>query len=363
MKVVHISPTYFDETSFIGGGERYPTELATALAAWVPTTLVSFSKEQRSYRQGNLDIKIYPAQRLSPGGGQVEIPKLGYLKEVLAADAVHIHSIYSLVSDLAAIAASLSGKRVFVTDHGGGSAPILSHKLPVFRGYHHAIAQSQFTYDRLPVELQKKAIVLKGGVDTQRFSPDSRQSKEKKILFVGRILPHKGVNYLVEAFRLLARPDYRLAIVGRAYHQEFYQHLQQLAEGLPVDFIHDADDERLLQEYRTATVTVLPSVHTDCYGNYTPIPELMGFTLLESQACGTPVICSEAGAMAEFVDPGKTGFVVPENSAEAIASALQHFLDLSPTELVNYQVWCCQWMENFSWSSIAQELLKVYAKT
>jgi hypothetical protein len=42
MKVVHITPTYFDESSIIGGGERYPTELASWMSKVVDTTLVSF---------------------------------------------------------------------------------------------------------------------------------------------------------------------------------------------------------------------------------------------------------------------------------------------------------------------------------
>lgn len=42
MKVVHITPTYFDDSSIIGGGERYPMELASLMADVVDTTLVSF---------------------------------------------------------------------------------------------------------------------------------------------------------------------------------------------------------------------------------------------------------------------------------------------------------------------------------
>lgn len=42
------------------------------------------------------------------------------------------------------------------------------------------------------------------------------------------------------------------------------------------------------------------------------MPELMGFTLLESQASGTPAICTDAGAMAEFIDHERTGLVVAQ---------------------------------------------------
>ena len=59
MKVVHVTPTYFDDASLIGGGERYVTELALKMAQVVDTTLVSFSNERKSYIQDNLKIENY----------------------------------------------------------------------------------------------------------------------------------------------------------------------------------------------------------------------------------------------------------------------------------------------------------------
>lgn len=359
MRIAQITPTYFDDSSCIGGGERYPTELATYLSKSTETVLISFSSKRRSYYQGNLKIEIYPVEHLIYGNKTNPL-SFRYLNSILNVDVVHIHHVNTLISDLAALAGFLLGKRVFVTDHGGGGALVLNRKLPVFSCYQNAIAQSEFTINSLPVELQKKVVIIKGGVDTERFCPNISLTKENKILYVGRILPHKGINYLIEAFRLLKRPDYKLTIVGRVYNQSFHQELKQLAAGLPVEFIHDGDDRRLLYEYQTAKVTVLPSVHTDCYGNYTSVPELMGFTLLESQACGTPVICTDAGAMSEFVSPGHTGFVVKQNSGEAIAIALRQLLDLSPTETLAYQERCRNWIENFSWSTVVQKHLQIY---
>lgn len=175
-------------------------------------------------------------------------------------------------------------------------------------------------------------------------------------------MPHKGINYLIEAFRLLNRSDYKLRIIGRVYSQAFDQDLKKLALGLPVEFVHDANDQRLLHEYRTAIVTVLPSVHTHCYGGYTPVPELMGFTLLESQACGTPVICTDAGAMHEFVDEGRTGFVVKQNSPEAIAIALRQIIDLSTSKYLEYQNCCHEWIKPLTWSTVVEKHLKLYGK-
>ncbi|MFM6271642.1 MAG: glycosyltransferase family 4 protein [Dolichospermum sp.] len=359
MKVVHITPTYFDESSLIGGGERYPTELASWMSKYVDTTLVSFSPIRKSYTQGQLKIETYPVKHLIHGN-KINPLSFQYLASILKADIVHLHHISTIVSDLACITASLLGKQVFVTDYGGGGSLVLNQKLPVFKGYKKAIIYSRYSLDYIPTDLQRKAVLIKGGIDTDKFSPQTSISKEKKILYVGRILPHKGINYLIDGFRLLNRPDYKLKIVGKIYSEEFYEYLKNLSDGINVEFLHNTSDDDLLNEYRTAMITVLPSVHTNCYGNYTPVPELMGFTLLESQACGTPVICTDAGAMHEFVDNGKTGFVVKQNSGEAISTALSQLINLSSWEYTEYQTRCREWIKPLNWSNVVQQHLDLY---
>ncbi len=359
MKVVHITPTYFDDSSIIGGGERYPMELASLMADIVDTTLVSFSSKRYSYNQGNLKIEIYPVKYFIHGNKANPLA-FRYLLTVLGADVIHIHQVNTLISDLSCLTASVLNKRIFVTDYGGGGDLVINQKLPIFKGYQNAIIYSLFGLDFLPIELQKKAVFIKGGIDTNRFYPVPFLQKERKILYVGRILPHKGINYLIEAFRLLNCLDYKLTIVGRIYNEAFYQKLKELSIGLPVEFVHDADDQRLLNEYCTAIVTVLPSVHIDCYDSYTSVPELMGFTLLESQACGTPVICTDAGAMHEFVEERLTGYVVKQNSPEAIANALLQIIEQSPSEYLAYQSRCCEWIKPLSWSTVVKKHLELY---
>src|SRR6185295_6069576 len=133
-----------------------------------------------------------------------------------------------------------------------------------------------------------------------------------------------------------------------------------LSSGLNIEFIHDADDERLIREYRTALVTVLPSVHTSYNGSHTRVPELMGFTLLESQACGTPVICTDAGAMSEFVAQDETGFVVESNSGERIAGALERVIASSLTHSDGEGRFHSS-IEPLSWSKVVDAHLELYA--
>ncbi|MBA3710890.1 MAG: glycosyltransferase family 4 protein [Pyrinomonadaceae bacterium] len=359
MKVVHITPTYFDDSSVIGGGERYPTELSGWMAKSVDTTLVSFASQRKSDRHGDLKIEVYPVKRFIHGN-KVNPLSIRYLSAIREADIVHIHHVHTLVSDLACLAASWLGKRTFVTDYGGGASLVLNQKLPVLNRYQKAIVYSKFGAGFLSPELKDRTVLIKGGIDTTRFCPDASLKREKKILYVGRILPHKGINYLIEGFRLLKRPDFTLRIIGRVYSEDFYNHLRELVGDHAVEFVHDANDHRLLYEYRTALATVLPSVYTTYDGSYTPVPELMGFTLLESQACGTPVVCTDAGAMGEFVDHERTGFIVEQNSGEAIAAALRHLINLPPTRYAEYESRCRELVKSLDWSTVVREHLRVY---
>lgn len=356
MRVVHVTPTYFDAASIIGGGERYPTELALWMSKATDTTLVSFSAERKRYRQDSLKVEIYPVKRFVHGN-RVNPLAFGYLRALATADVIHVHHIHTLVSDMACLAGALLGKPVVVTDYGGGGSLTLNRRLPILESYRRVIAYSEFGRDFLPPQLRQKTVLIKGGIDTEKFSPDGAARRERKILFVGRLLPHKGVDYLIEGFRRMARRDCRLRIIGRVYNETYYEYLKQLAAGLTVEFVHDADDGRLIEEYRTAMVTVLPSVYSTYDGKYTPVPELMGFTLLESQACGTPVICTDAGAMAEFVDAGETGHVVEQNSAEALAAALSQLAEAADAD---YAARCRAWLRRFDWRVVVDEHLQTY---
>jgi glycosyltransferase involved in cell wall biosynthesis len=363
MKIVHITPTYFDDASVIGGGERYPTELAGWMSRRADTTLVSYSPVRKSHVVEALNVEVYPVTKFIQDN-KVNAFNWRTFRLIPQADIVHIHNLNAFGSVANGFVAALLQKPLFITDYGGGSGigDLLNRKLNMSRRYRHAVAYSRFGAKQLPPEVQANVEVIKGGVDSERFCPDPAVIKQNEILYVGRILPHKGINDLVEGFRRLNQSDYRLKIMGRVYHQQFYQDLQKLAEGLPVDFIHDADDQQLLHAYRTAKVTVLPSVHTTCYGDYTPVPELMGFTLLESQACGTPAICTDAGAMSEFVDHERTGLVVAQNSPDAMEIALKNIISLSSTE---YQIWqerCRTWIEPMNWQSVVDQHLQLYSR-
>jgi glycosyltransferase involved in cell wall biosynthesis len=88
----------------------------------------------------------------------------------------------------------------------------------------------------------------------------------------------------------------------------------------------------------------------------------MGFTLLESQACGTPVVCTDAGAMSEFVGTGMEGSVVAQNSAPALAKALAAVLDLPAEASAVVRNRCREFVTAMNWRAVVSQHLALYAK-
>jgi glycosyltransferase involved in cell wall biosynthesis len=198
--------------------------------------------------------------------------------------------------------------------------------------------------------------VILGGVDTQKFSPDETVERDGSVLFVGRMLGHKGVNDLVNAIH----SDMRLEIIGRACDPQYVKDLKSLADGKCVTFRHDCDDVALVHAYRKALCVVLPSVYKDMYGHETKVPELLGQTLLEGMACGTPVICADVASMPEIVEDGVTGFIVPPNDPAALGNKLSWLREHAVEAREMGRAARLRVLEKFTWPGVVQRCLEIY---
>jgi glycosyltransferase involved in cell wall biosynthesis len=317
MRVVHVIPALFGPTGLIGGAERYAYELARHMAKSVPTTLVSFGREARDERVGELRIRILGdpwfvrGQRTNP----FSIAMFGELRQ---AQIIHCHQQHVLASSAAAAWARMTGRRVFVSDLGGGGFDISAY-LSTDRWFHGHLHLSEYSRRIFGHESDATAHVIGGGVDIEKFSPVPRAPAGRNVLFVGRLLPHKGVDDLITALPV----GMSLRIVGPRPDPDTRDRLSALARGKDVTFLHDLDDGALVHEYHQALCVVLPSVYRSSDGRQTLVPELLGQTLLEGMACGIPALCTRVASMPEVVDDGVTGFVVPPNDPPALADRLE----------------------------------------
>ncbi len=303
--VAYLTPLYFDEKSYLGGGERFPLNLARgvvhASGGSCRVQLISFG-----VHPARIELARGIQLRVLPTAGRPAHPMdvvSWDLPEALGeVDLLHIHQAYTRSAELGLLFGRLHRLPICVTDHGG-----LSSRLGVELGAID-LADRIVAYSNFGASLYQTSRpihVIKGGVDCDRFEPPVKPVARDRVLYVGRLLPHKGIDNLIQA---LPR-GLKLTVCGRPYHADYHEKLKQMAHGKQVEFVTDADDERIRGLYARSWATILPSVYRDCYGNVYQAPELMGFTLLESMSCGTPAIASRVGAMPEFIDQGRTGFV------------------------------------------------------
>ena len=356
MRVIHVAPTEFGPGGIFGGGERYPLELARALADEVDCELVTFGDVASHRFEGRLGIRVM--RPLGYFGGHPARPIVPSLPRAIGrADIVHAHQMRSPASVLAAIAARLRGRHAVVTDHGlqGSDAG------GVVRGlYERFLAVSQYSATQIRSPARKTRIIY-GGVDPIRYSPD-HGTRRDGLLFVGRLTPHKGVDVLIRALP----PDAALTVVGSQDHdkdlpeREYPDLLRSLAEGRRVRFAGAVDDAELAREYRGALALVLPSVERTCYGRTMAVSELLGLVVLEAMASGTPVIASRVGGIPEVVEDGVTGYLVPPGDVETLRERIQALLDDRGLALRMGALARKRVLARWTWAQCAQRCLAVY---
>jgi len=355
--VVHITPALFGEAGVFGGAERYTFELARHMALVCPTTLVCFGDTPRELTTiEGLRVKVLgpswkvrgqPFNRIHPG----------LARAVVGADIVHCHQPHTLAAELSALMARVTRKKVFATDLGGGGWGFSGYMRTDrwFDGHLHISAYSQRIAGHAGV---RGSEVIYGGVDAEFFSPDNVTPKEPLVVFVGRLLPHKGIDRLISALP----EDLELEVIGHSYDDRYQASLHHLADGKRVAFRHNCTDLEIVEAYRRAMCVVLPSVYRDMYGNETAVPELLGQTLLEGMACGAPAVCTDVASLPEIVDNGVTGFIVPSQDGAALGERLGFLRDNPTVSNRMGQEGRRRILEKFSWPHVVEQCLAAYRK-
>lgn len=137
------------------------------------------------------------------------------------------------------------------------------------------------------------------------------------VLFVGRLVEYKGVQYLIEAIARMR--DVHLVIVGRGHlEDELKQLVQQLGLQSRVVFLGKIPDTRLRLLYHACRCFVLPSIsHAEAFG----------IVLAEAMACSKPVISTQLQTGTSFVNiDGVTGYVVPPKNPVALAEKIDRIM-------------------------------------
>ena len=186
---------------------------------------------------------------------------------------------------------------------------------------------------------------------------------ERAILFFGKLRPYKGVEYLLDAFRLLAqdkKANYRLIIAGQpkkgseAYLESILQFVDKnfSADRVIPRFEFIADDEMEIY-FKAADVLVLP---------YKEI--FQSGILFVAYRFGLPVVATDVGSFREDIVEGRTGFVSKAGQPEDLAGTLEKYfasdlfknLKTSRQEVMTYA------NAKHSWNAVADLTCRAYAQ-
>ena len=160
--------------------------------------------------------------------------------------------------------------------------------------------------------------VVPNGIDHELYRPDPRVVAEAEhVVFVGRIEHYKGLDVLLAAWPAVtaARPGARLSILGAGSALDEMRRRVADARLRGVVFDGFVDDRTKVDRMRRASIVVQPSRK-----------EGWGLTVLEANACGTPVVATDVPGLRDSVRPGETGLLVPSADPAALADGLLRLL-------------------------------------
>jgi glycosyltransferase involved in cell wall biosynthesis len=198
----------------------------------------------------------------------------------------------------------------YLRAHPAVARPFLRAAMPALRAHnrrlvHRAdrmLSSSSWAADEIARLEGRRSEVLHPPVRTDFFTVAERERRH--LLFVARLVPHKRLEDVIEAFRSL---DDELVVVG---HGPLLKRLPNLAPP-NVRFTGYVDDAELRELYRSSRALICPSI------------EEFGIVMAEAQACGTPVIAPRAGGALDIVHDEQTGLLLDRIDPRSLAAAVR----------------------------------------
>ena len=343
-----ISPTYFSEESVMGGGERYAWELAKAMANDADVTFLSFGKQDNEFTKNNVRFVIRRPYGFVAGSILNPYPR-GVLKLIRENEIVHVHQIFTVLTEISILLSRIFNKRVYVTDHGGGGRTFLM-RWGILKWANALLCVSNYSVSQLE-HLHPKRKVIWGGVDLDEFTSE-KNIKREGIVTCGRILPHKGFHNLINAL-----DEESLTIIGRKSDLAYYENLKKLAFKKDVTFVHDADDSLMKKIIQNARLAVFPSTNTNVEGDIiNGQPELLGIAPLECMALNTPTLVSNIGAYPEIAFD--EGYIFQHNDKEDLKSKIKRCQEIK----VDDDQFRNHVKTMFTWELTAKRCLAIYSE-
>lgn len=195
-----------------------------------------------------------------------------------------------------------------------------------------------------------RILVIPNGLDHEKYSRGTEGPDSDLVVFVGRIEFYKGVDVLLDAWArvLEERPEARLVLVGAGTAEEEMRRRASSGKlGASVSFEGFVSEETKIGWMRRATVLVQPS-HKEGWG----------LTVLEANACGTPVVATDVPGLRDSVRAGETGLLVAKGDAPGLAAGIVKVLG-DPDLRARLAHGAGEWVERFRWDEVTAAFAEV----
>jgi glycosyltransferase involved in cell wall biosynthesis len=317
MRIAQIAPLYEAvPPKFYGGTERVVSYLTEALVELGHDVTLFASGD--SVTSAKLEAAWPRALRLDPTVRDAMAPHVLLMERVRSIahefDVLHFHLDY-----LPFPLFSTMDTPFVTTLHGRLDLPELQ---PIFDTFSQAPVVSISDSQRLPLKQANWLNTIYHGLPENLLTPQTHK-KPEYLAFLGRICPEKRVD---TAIKIAAQSGLPLKIAAKVdkVDQEYFNEAQK-------------------PEFLSGAKALLFPIDWS---------EPFGLVMIESMACGTPVIAFNRGSVPEVIDHGVTGFVVED--VQGAVAALQRLGDLSRTEIR------AQFERRFSAKTMAQNYLDGY---
>ena len=330
LRVLHVGKYY---PPVPGGMERVVQMLCSVARDRLDSRVLAFSRETSTIEEIVEGVAVTRVATFGQAGSVPVAPTFAAYLRQAAADLMIVHepNPWALLSLL------MARPRVpfAIWFHSDVVRPALQYRLfyePVARPvYAHAarfVVSSPALADRSPVlkRYANRVAVIPFGIDAAAWHPTPaiaeraralRASAERPVvLFIGRLVPYKGVDVLIQAVSPL---PVRLVIVGDGPMREAWTGLAAAhTDRAQIEFTGALPDDEVKAWLQAAEALVLPSV--------TPA-EAFGMVQLEAMASGVPVISTQLASGVPWVNrDGETGLVVPPRDVAALRQAIARLL-------------------------------------
>jgi D-inositol-3-phosphate glycosyltransferase len=273
-------------------------------------------------------------------------------------DVVHIQKPYDL--PVGALS-KLSGARLLFGCHGKDFW--LGDRLFI-RFIDGSVSASKYNAAQVHTRYGIDPTVVYNGVDLQRFTPVGENDTDvlaeyglhtepgcPALLYAGRLVRWKGVEYLIRALPLIRPGTTQLWIAGEGPYSDTLRELAR-TEGVEdrVHFLGKVEQDKLAALYRSCSVLVATSF----------VNETFGMALCEAMACGAPVVASDFGGFREVVEDGVTGLLArPQDPADLAQKVNEVLADPGLARRMG-ESGRQRVLSMFSWKAVGDRLEEVY---